>query len=283
MQALDAARLEPLIGPDGWPASRRSPRGTESAARRPHGDERELDRDRGRRRRDAADAARVRARRRPRHALARHPGRPAFFEITKRIHNRLYGSPGRRRPARRGRATATTSASCAGTPTSCWRSSGRRTSCPDPRPAARRARRGDVRAPAPRSSGAATSAPTSRTSGPSASWDVPAPVPRGGRRDSCSRARAFAPPWADAGAGARHPALDRPVLGQERADLTAQRALASSGTPACSTAMERCPRFRSPAATVRPARSTAAPTSSRPGPRRRPTRRWSSRSRAGTG
>ena len=68
--------------------------GAASRARRPElGRERQFDCDRRRGGRAAPDAARLRARRRHRRALARDRGRPAFFEITKRIHNRLYGTP----------------------------------------------------------------------------------------------------------------------------------------------------------------------------------------------
>ena len=52
---------------------------------------------------------------------------------------------------------------------------------------------------------------------------------------------AFAPPWAEPAHGARDPAVDRPVLGEERADVDRATSRWRSPTSACSTGDETPP------------------------------------------
>ena len=124
-------------------------------------------------------------------------GDPAFFAVTKRIHNGLYGVARRRRRrsapaeraayertlrAQRGRAAG------AGPP-------GRHR--PAARPADGRPGRGDAGARAPRSCGAATSAPTAPNEWTERAWEFLRPYLERGRRLRLLTAPPFAPPWID--------------------------------------------------------------------------------------
>ena len=258
VQAIDAARLEPLIGAERMAQFEQAAEAARESLAGALGVERQLDRGRRRRRRDAADAARLRARRRHRRALARDRGRPVVLRDHEADPQRPLRLPRRRRRARRRRSDATTSASCERTPTSCSRSSAPVTwssSTTPSRPASSRRRK----APARGSSGAATSASTSRTSGPNARGSSCA-LPRRRRRDR-RLPRSLRAAVGRSGAGARDPALDRPVLGQERADLAARTPAWRSATSGCSTVRpRRRPSSRSPAVTARPGGSTATST-----------------------
>ena len=146
-------------------------------------------------------------------------GDPEFFAVTKRIHNGLYGGPGDGGPLGRDERAHYETVS-ARTPGAA------RLPPPRARPAARSRRRRDgARQHGARvgsSSGAATSGSTSRTSGASAPGSSCAPTSTDVDGYVFSRA-AFAPPWADPARTFVDPALDRPVLGEERADVGAER------------------------------------------------------------
>ena len=150
-------------------------------------------------------------------------GDPEFFAITKRDPQRPLRLAGRRRPARRRPSTAHYEHVLAGaTPTSC----------------SRVVRADDVvLLHDPQTAGlaaAAQDAGRARRVALPRRPRSPERVDASGRGSSCaptwpkvdaivvSRA-AFAPPWVDPAAGARDPALDRSLLGEERADLSARR------------------------------------------------------------
>ena len=200
-------------------------------------------------------------------------GDPAFFAITKRIHNGLYGSPGdggelgaaeRRHYERVLRQNADELLALI-------RPRRRRL---DPRSPAGRPRRGcEERRRACRLALPRRPRPTERVE--RALVGVPAALPG---RSGCDRRlpRGVRAAVGGSGAGARDPALDRPLLGEERADLAAKR---PAGARLCRAARRRdrdaARRVRSPGATGRRGGSTGASTSSRRGrrTRRRPARR----------
>ena len=149
VQALDPAQLEPLIG------SERMARFEATAARRAarpgraHRAERQLHRARRRRRRDAPDAARLRARASGIDARwVVIEGDPAFFAITKRIHNQLYGSPGDGGPLGAAERAALRGDPARATPSELLALVRRRRRRDPARPADRRPGRGRAGAPA---------------------------------------------------------------------------------------------------------------------------------------
>ena len=219
VQAIDAARLEPLIGAERMAQFEHAAEARGSARRR-LGAERQLGRGGRRRRRDAADAARLRARRRRRRRWLVIEGTAEFFAITKRIHNGLYGSPGDGGDARPA-SSATTSGVLRENAVELLAlvRPGDIVICP--RSADGGARRRAARAPACGSSGAATSALDAPNEWSERAWEFLRPYLEDVARSSFSRA-AFAPAWAST-ASARDPAVDRSVLGEERADHEPRR------------------------------------------------------------
>ena len=142
----------------------------------------QLDRPRRRRRRDAALAARLRARRRGRRPLGGARGRPEFFAVTKRIHNHLHGDRRRRRRARRrASASSTSGRSRASAAELAALVADRRRRLPA-RPADRRPGPARCGEPGRRWSGAATSASTSPNELGPRRLGLPAPLRRAGRR-----------------------------------------------------------------------------------------------------
>ena len=207
-------------------------------------------------------------------------GDPAFFAVTKRIHNGIYGSPGDGGdlgPAERGAYERTLE-----------RNASELLALVRPRRHRAAARPADRRAGRPRSGGPARRVVWRCHIGADAPERVdharvglPAALRRAGRRLRLPPRRLRAA-VARRRPSPRHPAVDRPVLGQERADVRPQRARRARATSGSSTATGRCPWSPSAAATARRVASTTASTSCRPGRRRRATPRSSSRSRAGT-
>ena len=208
-------------------------------------------------------------------------GDAPFFEITKRIHNHLYGTAGRRRAARRRRARATTRRRSAAT----WR--GVRAV----------ARAGDIvllhdpqtagLAPPPRRHGRADRLALPRRHRRAeralgAGVGIPPPVSRRARRATCSRAREFAPPLDPARAARRHLAVDRSLLGQERRHRPDARRPAARARRAPRRRRRPIRRCRSRGATGHAAGSRAASISSGPDRRRRRRFRSCCRRLAGT-
>ena len=280
VQALDAARLEPLIGLERMARYEAVAEATQAALRRPRRAQRQLDRDGRRRRRDAADAARLRPRRGHRRPLARDRGRSRPSSRSRS--GSTTGSTARPATAETWamRSGGTTRTRCAATPTSSSPSSGPATSCsstiPQPAGLAAAAKRAGAQVVWRCHVGA--DEPNEWTT---RAWDFLRPYLERGRRVRLLARVVRAAVGRDRRA-ARDPAVDRPVLGEERADVAAQRPPgARLRRPARRRRASRrsC---RSPAATAHRAASTAASTSCRPGPPRRPTRRSSCRCRAGT-
>ena len=203
-------------------------------------------------------------------------GDPAFFAITKRIHNGLYGSPGdggelgeeerrhyedvlaQRRRAARPRAT--------GRPRAHTRPATCRAAAAVKRAGARVVWRCHV----------GTDEPNQWTE---RAWEFLRPYLVDVEAIVVSRA-AFAPPWADpARVHVIPPSID--PFSAKNEPISGPTSCCLCPTSACLKASVRRPRCRSPAGTARPAGSTGASTSCRPGRRRLPTARSSRRFPAG--
>ena len=154
-------------------------------------------------------------------------GNPRFFEITKRLHNHLYGTAGdggplgaAERRGLRGDAASETSRSSLDVV-----ASGRHRRAA--RPADRRTGRPRCSGPAHASCGVVMSASIRRTSTPTRVGSSCGPMSTAvdGYVFSCEQ---FAPSWVPRRAPCRHCALDRSVLGQERSRSTARDVVADT-------------------------------------------------------
>ena len=139
--------------------------------RRPHGVEHQLDGPRGRGRGDAPVAPRVRAGPGSTHAGSVISGNPDFFRVTKRIHNHLHGSRGRRRTLSATRSTRSTTTIEAERRRDMLDLVSRRRRGPRSRSPDRGIDRAASSPRAPRSCGAVTSDSTSRTTSRAARGD----------------------------------------------------------------------------------------------------------------
>ena len=182
VQALDAARLEPLIGLERMARYEAVAEAAQAALAGPRRAQRQLDRDRRRRRRDAADAARLRARRGHRRPLARDRGRSRLLRDHQAHPQRALRLARRRRSRSATRERRHYEQSCGDNADELLALVRPGDVVLASRPAAGRACAAADGAPAHGSCGAATSAATSPTSGPSARGSSCARTSRTSRR-----------------------------------------------------------------------------------------------------